>query len=45
MEGEQGKWHAWLVGQINADTLKISLLIAYMNVGILKIEIHILNRN
>jgi hypothetical protein len=28
MEGEQGKWHAWLVGQMNADILNTSALTA-----------------
>jgi len=34
---------AWLVGQTNADTFKISALTAYTNVGRLKTETHTLN--
>jgi len=36
MEGEQGTCCAWLVGQTNADTFKISALTAYTNVDRLK---------
>jgi len=45
IEGEQGKCCAWLVGQTNIDTFKISALTAYMNGDRLKIEKHILNKN
>jgi len=43
-EGKQGKCCAWLVGQTNVDTFKISALTAYMKGDRLKIETHILNK-
>ena len=45
MEVEQGKWCASLVGQMHANTFKISALTAHMNVDRLKTETHILNKN